>query len=270
MTDDGDAALAAALDELGDAPLDRFVATRDRLARTLKADGHADAAKALRARRRPSVVAWSVNRVARERPDLVASLFTAADDVRAAVERGDGDALRAAMRAQRTRLAELTDATVERTATVSPNPRAHEDAITRTWEAAADDEGVRDAVTSGELVGELQPGTTLNGTPTEAPAASARTAAPRRVQQSRLPRSGATSATPASSTRPRDELALRRAEDAVAEARATLAEARRAAIAARKDAARAERAAARADDEEARARRRLTSAEDALAERRSR
>ena len=269
MTDDGDAALAAALDELGDAPLDRFVATRDRLARTLKADGHADAAKALRARRRPSVVAWSVNRVARERPDLVASLFTAADDVRAAVERGDGDALRAAMRAQRTRLAELTDATVERTATVSPNAPAHEDAITRTWEAAADDEGVRDAVTSGALVGELQPGTTLNGTPTEAPTASARTATGG-AQRSRLPRSGATSAIPASSTRPRDELALRRAEDAVTEARETLAEARRAAITARKDAARAERAAARADDEEARARRRLTSAEDALAERRSR
>ena len=165
MTDAVDPALAAALDELGAANLDDFVATRDRVARALKADGKGDAAAALRARRRPSVVAWSVNQVARDRGDLVDALYAAADDVRTAIERGDGDALRTAMRAQRSRTAELTDLAVDRVASVSPNPAAHRESIARTWEAAAADDALRGAVSSATLSSELQPGGTVSGTP---------------------------------------------------------------------------------------------------------
>jgi hypothetical protein len=272
VTDDRDAALVAALDELADAPLDQFVTTRDRLARALKADGRADAAAALRARRRPSVVGWSVHRAARDRPELVAALFDAADDVRAAVERGDGEGLRAAMRAQRTRLGELTDVAVERAASVSPNPRSHAEAIGRTWEAAAGDEALRETVTRGDLVTELRPGATLQGT---APAGAGPPPV-RGPSRTRLPRAspstsrGAAAGRGPTPPRRRDELALRRAEDAVATARDALTEARRAASDARKEHARAAKAVARADDGEARARRQLERAEQLLAERRSR
>ncbi|MFI5046897.1 MAG: hypothetical protein ACHQIG_07515 [Acidimicrobiia bacterium] len=263
MSDAVDPALVAALDELGAVPPEEFVATRDRLARALKADGNTGAAAALRSRRRPSVVAWSVNRVARDRGDLVNAMFAAADDVRGAVARGDGDALRAAMRAQRTRLAELTDLAVDRAASVSPNAGAHREAIGRTWEAAAADDAVREPVRSGTLSTELQPGGTVSGAPSAGGAASAPTGTRRR-----LPRSMPTE--PARRVLPRDELALRRAEETLADARRELADAAAATEAADDDVARATRAAERARDTRERAQRRVERAEQALAERKTR
>jgi hypothetical protein len=218
-------------------------------------------------------VAWSVNRAARDRPDLVAALFAAADEVRAAVERGDGDALRTAMRAQRTRLGELTELAVDRAGSVSPDPGGHAEAIGRTWEAAAGDDTLREVVTGGELVAELRPGAAVQGTPVGRAVAAPEDAGGRR----RLPRGTHAPPEPAPAAtgarrpaRPRDELALRRAEDAVDEARTAMGDARRAVSDAAKEVARAEKAVRRAQDDEDRARRRLERAEAALAERRSR
>ncbi|HEX5586986.1 MAG TPA: hypothetical protein VFZ17_06735, partial [Acidimicrobiia bacterium] len=67
----------AVLDELYALRPEEFVTTRDRLAKELRADGNATAATEVRARRRPNLVAWSVNQVARARRELLDALFTA-------------------------------------------------------------------------------------------------------------------------------------------------------------------------------------------------
>ncbi|MET0627084.1 MAG: hypothetical protein ABW033_01345 [Acidimicrobiia bacterium] len=265
-----DAVPDSVLDQLYAVRPDEFVATRDRLAKELRADGNAEAAVALRAHRRPNVVAWSVNQVARSRRELLEALFSAADEVRAAINVGDGDALRVAMRAQRTRVGELTDAALERAAEVSPNAGAHREAIAGTWEAGAADPNARQLVLEARLTGELQPALVLGDDPTPARPAPA----PRRG--GRLPRAADPVPEPDSAPErrraalPRDELALRRAEDTLAEARSELADAQASVEAADEELERATRAAARAHDAHDRAQRRVTRAEQSVAERRAR
>jgi hypothetical protein len=265
-----DPKLEAALDELADVRPDAFVATRDRLAKELRAEGHAEAAAAVRARRRPNVVAWSVNQVARGRPELVAALFVAADDLRAAVLEGDGDALRAAMRAQRTRAGELTDAALERAAETSPNAAGHRDAISGTWEAAAADPALRTLVTAGRLTTELRPGASLADGGGEVQEPGDRGRPGRRTRLPRATEHPTPRPAARASTLPRDELALRRAEEALAEARAELVDAEAAVKAADDDLAQATRASKRAADARTRAERRVQRAERAVEERRSR
>jgi hypothetical protein len=257
-----------ALDQLYTVRPDEFIATRDRLAKELRADGNTDAGTALRGHRRPNLVAWSVNQVARSRRDLLESLFAAADDLRAAISAGDGDALRTAMRAQRARVGELTDAALTRAAEVSPNATAHRDAIAGTWEAAAADGTARRLVTEAQLTSELQPTLALgdaSATVTASPAAAP-------PAGRRLPRAGDPEPAPKSSraTLPRDELALRRAEETLADAQGELDDATAAVEAADEELERATRAAARAHDARDRAQRRVTRAEQSVEERRSR
>lgn len=87
--------LAAALDELyGVAPSD-FVATRNRLVAEAKASDPELAAE-LKGLRKPTVVAWLLNRVAREEADVVAALLDLGERMRYAQAKGDGAALAAA------------------------------------------------------------------------------------------------------------------------------------------------------------------------------
>src|SRR5215217_2593753 len=65
---DLDAALAA----LYQLPLEQFVATRDQLARRLRAAGDRDTARRVVARRRPPVSAWAANQLASAAPNAVA------------------------------------------------------------------------------------------------------------------------------------------------------------------------------------------------------
>lgn len=88
--------LAAALDELyGVAPAD-FVATRGRLVGQAQAADDPELAAELKGLRKPTVVAWLLNRVAREEPDVVAPLLDLGERMRAAQAKGDGAALAAA------------------------------------------------------------------------------------------------------------------------------------------------------------------------------
>lgn len=87
--------LAAALDELyGVAPSD-FVAVRGRLVAEAKASDPELAAE-LKGLRKPTVVAWLLNRVAREEADVVAALLDLGERMRSAQAKGDGAALAAA------------------------------------------------------------------------------------------------------------------------------------------------------------------------------
>ena len=68
-------------------PLAEFVKARDALAKELRASGGTEAAKAVKALRKPSRLAWALNQVARHQSDVVEELLAAAADVRRAPTR---------------------------------------------------------------------------------------------------------------------------------------------------------------------------------------
>jgi hypothetical protein len=79
------------LEELFEAPLDEFVATRNRIAGELRKAGEKDEAERVKAIRKPPAVVWAVNRLARTDPGAVGGLLEAAEDVRA-VQSGRSEA----------------------------------------------------------------------------------------------------------------------------------------------------------------------------------
>jgi hypothetical protein len=95
-------------------PLDEFTRARDELARELRKAGNPEAADEVKALRKPSVSAWTVNQLARRHPQETRALVQAGEELRraqrAAVTKGDAEALRDAQRAHRERLEELTAA----------------------------------------------------------------------------------------------------------------------------------------------------------------
>jgi hypothetical protein len=86
------------------APPDAFVRMRNELVRSLKKDGRRDDADDVAARRRPSVIAWSLNAVVHADAQLVDEWYDAASDLRAAMRRavrGDAEPVRRAQAAER-------------------------------------------------------------------------------------------------------------------------------------------------------------------------
>jgi len=138
------------VDDLYSLPPAEFTAARDALAKRLKAEGDKDAAAEVKKLRRPTVGAWAVNTVARERPELVEAVYAAGaalgEAQRANIKGKQRDALRAATAARR----DAVSAAVR--AAVALAGEAQRDAITATFEAAAaGDESVRDGRLSKEL-----------------------------------------------------------------------------------------------------------------------
>src|SRR3954462_6339046 len=70
------------LDELYGLPLDQFTSARNDLVSRLKKAHQAESAAAVHALRKPSVVVWTANHLARTRPELVAELVDAATQLR--------------------------------------------------------------------------------------------------------------------------------------------------------------------------------------------
>ena len=66
---------AGEIDRLYALPLEEFTAERDELAKRLRKDGDREAAAAVKALKKPSVAAWAVNQVRRDRPDDVRRLL---------------------------------------------------------------------------------------------------------------------------------------------------------------------------------------------------
>ncbi|HJP66819.1 MAG TPA: hypothetical protein VKA30_11015, partial [Actinomycetota bacterium] len=86
------------LDQLWGLPLEDFTRVRDELAKKAKEAGESDAAKEIKALRKPSVSAWAVNHLARTRRPEVEQLIELGGALRAAQQAaisGEGrDALR--------------------------------------------------------------------------------------------------------------------------------------------------------------------------------
>ena len=70
-------------------PVDEFTAARNELADRLKAAGDADEAKQVRALKKPSMVAWTVNQLARNHPEDLEEFFRLRDEIEGASSAGE-------------------------------------------------------------------------------------------------------------------------------------------------------------------------------------
>ena len=69
------------IDRLYALPLEEFTRERDELAKRLRKEGERDAAAAVKALKKPSVAAWAVNQVRRDRPDDVRRLLEVTEEL---------------------------------------------------------------------------------------------------------------------------------------------------------------------------------------------
>ena len=150
-------------DELFGLPPEEFVAARDEVARRLRREGDAEAARRVKALRRPSLSAWAVNQLARSQQRALEGLLVAGERLRAAHQAalaGGGDAadLRAATRAEREAVAGLVSAALDRLREAGhPTTETTRDRIAATLHAAAASPEAADLVRHGRLIADLDP-----------------------------------------------------------------------------------------------------------------
>ena len=148
-------------DELFGLPPEEFVAARDELARRLRREGEAEAAKRVKALRRPPLSAWAVNQLARG-PQGLGELLAAGERLRAAHQAalaGEGAAeLRAAAKAEREAVAALVLAALELLREAGhPTTDATRDRVAATLHAAAASPEAAELVGGGRLTADLDP-----------------------------------------------------------------------------------------------------------------
>jgi hypothetical protein len=141
-------------------PLEDFTRERDAAARELRKAKDREAADKVGKLPKPSQAAWAANALVRERRDLVDALLDAVDELRAAQQgavAGKGAAtLRDAAAAER----EAVDALVSVAKDLKPGGRKPSAAtlgrLRTTLQAAATDDGVRDALDRGRVVADAE------------------------------------------------------------------------------------------------------------------
>ena len=151
------------VDALFEGELDDFIARRDALVRELKKTDK-DAAAAVKALRKPSVVMWGVNQVARQHPEAVDDLVRAAGEVRVnqakAVQGKDTGLLRSSTNDWRNRVRALAAEVAKLT-----GPQ-HRDDAAATFEAASANEALAEVLKAGRMLTALSPsGFGLEGMP---------------------------------------------------------------------------------------------------------
>jgi hypothetical protein len=149
-------------DELFGLPPEEFVAARDELARRLRREGEAEAAKRVKALRRPPLSAWAVNQLARRPEGGLGELLATGERLRAAHQAalaGEGAAeLRAAAKAEREAVAALVLAALERLREAGhPTTDATRDRVAATLHAAAASPEAAELVGGGRLTADLDP-----------------------------------------------------------------------------------------------------------------
>jgi hypothetical protein len=143
-------------------PLEDFVRERDATAKALRGEKERDAAKAVGGLTKPSASAWAVNAIAREQPHLRDELLAAGDALRdaqdAAVAGEGAGSLREATARQRQSIDAVLAAAAELRPGGNPLSRAALDRLRQTLQAAAGDDGVREAIARGRLVRDAEGG----------------------------------------------------------------------------------------------------------------
>jgi hypothetical protein len=137
-------------------PLEEFTKARDELAKELRRGGKKEAGDEVKALRKPSVSAWTVNQLARRRPQEVRALVKAGEELRKAQRAAVGgrgpEALRDATRSHRDRLDELTAAARDELgASAATLPR-----VAQTLRGASVDKESAKALLAGTLTGDVE------------------------------------------------------------------------------------------------------------------
>lgn len=168
------------LDRLYDLPLEEFTAARDEVARDLRERGEREAAAEVKALRRPTVAAWTVNQLVRRHPGEVQELLSLREELRGAQRtalsgRGGGG-----LREIGERRRAVIDALLGRVEAVltqggHATTRSTLDRVQETLLATTLDEDAARAVAEGRLPRELSSPTGLESLTGEAPAGSAPT-----------------------------------------------------------------------------------------------
>ncbi|HEX3202067.1 MAG TPA: hypothetical protein VHW42_09060, partial [Actinomycetes bacterium] len=171
-------------DELFGLPPEEFVATRDEVARRLRREGDTEAARRVKALRRPSLSAWAVNQLARSQQRALEGLLVAGERLRAAHQAalagGDAADLRAATRAEREAVAGLVSAALDRLREAGhPTTETTRDRIAATLHAGAASPEAADLVRHGRLTADLDP-SGFGTTPDDEAVAAAAGRGPRR------------------------------------------------------------------------------------------
>jgi hypothetical protein len=149
-------------DELFGLAPEEFVAARDELARRLRRDGDPEAARRVKALRRPPLSAWAVNQLARGKEPSVDRLLAAGERLRAAQQAalagGDAAELRSAAKAEREAVAGLVAAALDRLREAGhPATDATRGRVAATLHAAAASPQAGDLVRHGRLTADLDP-----------------------------------------------------------------------------------------------------------------
>lgn len=144
------------LDSLYAAPLGDFVSLRNDLAKALRRAGRKEEASDVKALAKPSLVAWTINQIARRHHDAVNRLFVALDRVRDAQlgtkDEANRPSLSEAMAAEREALDEIaTTAQAVLTEGGHSATKATVDRVARSMRAAAADPAKRTTIVRGQL-----------------------------------------------------------------------------------------------------------------------
>jgi hypothetical protein len=132
-----------------------FIAARDILAKRLRDDGRdADAAE-VKKLRRPTVAAWSLDRLADIAPDGIEALLDAGAELaraqRATLSGRDPKALREASARRRDLVVELSQTAADALRDAGRSPDPHLEDIRGTLEAASVDEGIGERLRTGTI-----------------------------------------------------------------------------------------------------------------------
>jgi len=143
-------------------PLDEFIKARDALAKARSKEQGKEAGAAVKGLRKPSVVAWALNQLARQHPDDVEALLEAGARLRraqtAALEGGDPAELREATRAENREVQALAAQAGSILRGAGRGGSAtQEERLAATLRAAAVDTEAADWLRRGVLTEELSP-----------------------------------------------------------------------------------------------------------------
>ncbi|WP_435200884.1 hypothetical protein [Janibacter sp. GS2] len=145
--------LSAAVDELYGADPADFVAVRGRLVGAARSADEPDLAAELATLRKPTLVAWLLNRVARDEPGVIADLLDLGERMRTAQAKGDGAALAAARPERHAAIEALVDAARRCAGTTGSRfGPAAADGVSATAVAALADPASGRALASGRLL----------------------------------------------------------------------------------------------------------------------
>ena len=147
------------LDKLYALSLDEFTKARNDLAARLRKAHQSEASAEVRALKKPNVVAWAANQVARARPDLVSELLDAGERLRDVQQRAlGGQASQSEVSDAATREREAVRAlvTAARAQLGSRATAPMLDRLSQTFRAAAVDPALAPVLATGRLTEELQ------------------------------------------------------------------------------------------------------------------